>query len=38
LGLFFFLFLLFVRTLPVVAVSELRELLHKTRKLKRSNT
>jgi molybdopterin-containing oxidoreductase family membrane subunit len=30
-GLFAFLFLLFVRVLPVIAVSELRELVHETR-------
>lgn len=30
-GLFFFLFLLFVRTLPVIAISEVRELLHEKR-------
>jgi Ni/Fe-hydrogenase subunit HybB-like protein len=30
LGLFLFLFLLFIRVLPVIAISELRELVHKT--------
>jgi Ni/Fe-hydrogenase subunit HybB-like protein len=36
-GLFFFLFLLFVRSLPVLAIAELRELLHKTHRLKRED-
>jgi molybdopterin-containing oxidoreductase family membrane subunit len=37
-GFFLFLFLLFIRTLPVIAISELRELIHKLEKERKNET